>query len=432
MHKSILRLAIPNILSNLSVPLLGMVDTAMMGRMDEPVYLGAIALGSVIFSFLYWGFGFLRMGTTGLTAQAYGRGDHKETFMVLNRGLVIAGVGSIILIFSQLGIEYVSLRLLEASQEVEALTRSYFRIRIYAAPATIGLYAFHGWFLGMQNARYPMWLTLLVNICNICFNAVLVYEWEMKSDGVAWGTVLAQYVGLIAAILMFRHTYSMYLRYRDWSTLWRGPAIRNFFRVNADIFVRTMCLIFAFTYFTAASATLGENILAVNQILLQYFYLMSYGVDGFAFAAESLVGKYTGEGDRHKLVRVVKTLFVWGIGLGLLFSLSYLLIGESMLYVFTDQQTLIQAAQPYLFWLILIPFMGAIAFMWDGVYMGAIATRSMRNTMLVATIIVFLPVSYWGIKTASNHLLWLAMALLMASRALLLSAIAKRVIFRLS
>ncbi len=430
MHKQILRLAIPNILSNLSVPLLGMVDTALMGRMDNPLYLGAIALGSVVFSFLYWGFGFLRMGTTGLTAQAYGKKRNDETVMVLGRGLSIALVGSILLILLQVWIEPISFRLLAGGKEVEALAREYFRIRIYAAPATLALYAFHGWFLGLQNARYPMWLTLFVNICNIVFNMALIYGWGMKSDGVALGTVMAQYCGLIMAIGMLMYRYKYYLKH--WSLeLFRDTAdIRQFFSVNADIFVRTVCLIFTFAYFTSMAASLGSDILAANQILLQYFYLMSFGVDGFAFAAESLVGRFKGSSESEKLQQAIRGLVMWGMGIGIVFSLIYLLAGSSLLWLFTDQETVIHTAKEYVKWLALIPVLGAAAFMWDGIYIGATATRAMRNTMLLSTMVFFFPLAYGGVGIWGNHALWLSMAVFMASRSILLTLLSTREIFQ--
>jgi len=426
MHKQILRLAIPNILSNLSVPLLGMVDTALMGRMDNPLYLGAIALGSVVFSFLYWGFGFLRMGTTGLTAQAFGKKRHDETVMVLGRGLSIALTGSVLLVLFQVWIEGISFQLLAGGDEVEDLAREYFRIRIYAAPATLALYAFHGWFLGLQNARYPMWLTIFVNACNIVFNMVLIYGWGMKSDGVALGTVMAQYCGLIMATGMFIYRYKHYLNH--WSQdLFRDTTdIKQFFSVNADIFIRTVCLIFTFAYFTSTAASLGSEILAANQILLQYFYLMSFGVDGFAFAAESLVGRFKGSSESDKLQQAIRGLFLWGMGIGIIFSLIYLLAGSSLLWLFTDQEPVINTAKKYIRWLALIPVLGAAAFMWDGVYIGATATRAMRNTMLLATLLFFFPLAYWGVDLGGNHALWLAMAVFMASRSILLTLLASK------
>ncbi len=426
MHRQILRLAIPNILSNLSVPLLGIIDTALMGRMDDPVYLGAIALGSVVFSFIYWGFGFLRMGTTGLTAQAYGKSQSDDILALLMRGLCIAVGGSVILIIMQGAIESISFQLMAGEEDVETHAKSYFRIRIYAAPATLGLYVFHGWFLGLQNAKYPMWLTIFVNICNIIFNLVFIVGWGMKSDGVAWGTVIAQYFGLSLAFILFFYRYKSYLSYWDFRRLLDPTGIREFFHVNADIFIRTICLIFTFGYFTSTAASLGSDILAANQVLLQFFYLMSFGVDGFAFAAESLVGKFKGAAQSDQLKQVIQGLLIWGLGLGLLFSIIYLIAGPFVLFLFTDQALILETAREYVYWLALIPLLGAAAFMWDGVYIGATATKAMRNTMLLATGLCFFPIAYWGVDIWGNHALWLAMAVFMAARSVLLTVLAKK------
>ena len=426
MHRRILQLSIPNILSNLSVPLLGMVDTALMGRMESEIYLGAIALGSVVFNFIYWGFGFLRMGTTGITAQAFGKGDETESISVLARALIIAGMGSLALIVVQSPIESLGFGLIEGEENVKNLAREYFRIRIYAAPATIGLYAFHGWFLGMQNARYPMWLTIIVNILNIGFNVAFVYGWGMKSDGVALGTVLAQYGGLLLAIGLFMYRYGGLRKKLNLAQIRDTQALRHFFGVNADIFVRTMCLIFVFAFFTSKSSGISTIVLAANQILLQLFSLLSFGVDGFAFAAESLVGLYKGEGNTQKLKEVIRKLLYWGVGLGVLFSAIYGIAGSFFLALFTDQEAVLVEAKQYLFWMMLIPLAGSFAFMWDGVFIGATATRAMRNTMLVATFMVFLPAYYLTYSTWGNHGLWLAMLVFMIFRAVSLGALVPR------
>ncbi|MEM6264520.1 MAG: MATE family efflux transporter [Bacteroidota bacterium] len=431
MNKQILRLALPNILSNLSVPLLGMVDTALMGRMDAEEYLGAIALGGIIFSFVYWGFGFLRMGTTGLTANSLGTGDKQQVQYTLWRGLGVAAAGSVLVIGLQFPIEWISFWLIEGEPQVESLAADYFYIRIWAAPATIGLYVFHGWFLGMQNARFPMWLTIVVNVLNIVFNLMFVLGLGMKVEGVAWGTLIAQYGGLIMAIGLMKARYAHYLQTPRWAELWQGEALKRFFSVNLDIFIRTLCLIFTFAYFTAKASELGTLLLAANHVLLQYLMLMAYGVDGFAFAAESLVGKYKGQADREALREVISRLFKWGIGIGIAFSLLYALAGTPLLGLFTDQEEVISTASLYINWMILIPITAAVAFMWDGVYIGATATRPMRNTMVLATFGGFLPACEMGLMYVGNHGLWLAMAIFMVVRSISLSVLAKRWIFPL-
>ncbi len=418
MQRNILRLAIPNILSNLTVPLLGMVDTALMGRMGSEDYLGAIALGGLLFSFIYWGFGFLRMGTTGLTAQEFGKGDVLACSAMLGRALVIAVLAGCLLILLQWGIEYLSFYLLKGEESVEQLARAYFRIRIYAAPATIGLYAFTGWFLGMQNARFPLWIALWVNSVNILCNLFFVLVWDMDVRGVAWGTLIAQYSGFFFAIILFFRSYRAYFGIVPFPSLWESQALKNFFAVNRDIFLRTLCLIGSFGYFLSLSAEMGTIILAANQILLQYFSLISYAVDGFAFAAESLVGKYTGAGDKIQLNRAINYLNAWALGLGIIFSLFFGLSGDTFLTVFTDQIEIVETARPYVLWLVGLSILGALAFLWDGIFIGLTETQAMRNTMVIATFAVFVPIAYFGTESLANHALWLAMLAFVGARAL--------------
>jgi len=430
LNREILRLAIPNIISNISIPLLGMVDTALMGRLESKIYIGAVALGSIIFNFIYWGFGFLRMGTTGLTAQAYGRQDKQECSAILGCGLLLAFSLGILLIALQKLIAFIGFELIPGEKSVEHLAHSYFLIRIYAAPATLALFVIQGWILGVQNARYPMWLTIAVNMINIFFNVMFVYAAKMKSDGVALGTVCAQYLGLALAYWLFTKRYKSYSQGLNLSTLLHLQALKRFFAVNFDIFLRTTCLVFTFAFFTAASASLGSLILAANQILLQYISLMPYAVDGFAFAAESLVGRFLGARQPRKLRLSVTWLFIWGWGWGAFFALIYGLAGHYFLYVFTNQKAIIRTAQSYLWWMILVPLAGAVAYLWDGIYIGATATKAMRNWMLVATGAVFLPTYYLSINNLGNHGLWLALFLFMVARGLSLGLQSRKNIFQ--
>lgn len=429
MNKHILRLAIPNILSNLSIPLLGVADTAMMGRMDDSaLYIGAIALGSMIFSFIYWGFGFLRMGTTGLTAQALGRKDTQEISMILARALAVSVIGAIGLLLIQWPIGEWGFTLIKGDEAVKELGKSYYYIRIWAAPATIASYALHGWFLGMQNAKIPMYLTIGVNVLNIGLNFLFVFGMDMKSDGVALATVLAQYAGAIAAFIFFWMHYRKYLRHFDRTQLFQPEALGNFFRVSRDIFIRTLCLISVFTFFTNESSGFGKNILAANSILLQLFMVLGYGIDGFAYAAESLVGKYKGAQAWPDLKKAVKLLFVWGGGIACLGATAFLLFPLPLLHIFTQDSILLDTALVYLPWMIGVSLMGSFAFIWDGVYIGATATRAMRNMMLLS-VPVFFGTYYALLSTWGNHAIWLAMLLFMLSRAISLTWVANRNIF---
>ncbi|MFK7925662.1 MAG: MATE family efflux transporter [Bacteroidia bacterium] len=435
MNRTILRLAIPNILSNIAVPLLGLVDTALMGRMESEAYLGAIALGGIMFSFIYWGLGFIRMGTTGLTAQAFGRQDPAEGIAVLARALLVGGIATVILLILQLPLGEFGFRLLEAEAKgddielVKQLSREYFYIRIWAAPANIGLMALLGWFLGMQNARFPMILIVAVNLFNILFNFLFIYGFDMKSDGVAWGTVVAQYLGLTIAIILFAVRYREHLQYLKRETVLQMSKIKQFFSVNADIFIRTMLLVFSLAFVNAKSFALDDNTLAINAILMQYFLMMSYAVDGFAYAAESLTGRFVGEGSADQLRIAVKKLLIWGSSFGAIFALVYLAFGKAMLHIFTDQSDLIEAAAEYVPWLALIALLAPLAFVWDGIYIGATATKAMRNTMIIAVLFIFLPTYYLSIDSLYNHGIWLSMTVLMVARGALLSLSANKHIF---
>ena len=417
MNKQILRLAIPNIISNLSVPLLSTVDTALMGRQESAAYIGAVGLGAIIFNFIYWSFGFLRMGTTGLAAQAYGNADHQELSNIMGRAFIVVAGGTVLIWALQMPIALASFGLLEGSPEVEALAREYYNIRIWAAPATIGLYAMMGWFFGMQNAIYPMLLTILINTVNIVANLILVYHFGMKADGVALGTVIAQYVGLFAAFGLFYYKYSYYIKYFNRKKILEIEAIKRFMSLNANIFIRTFCLIFVLAFFTNQSAKQGDVLLAVNMILMQLINWMAYGVDGFAYASESLVGKYAGGRDMTNVKKTVRYSFAWGMLLAVGFSVAYFFGGKPLLWLFTDQENIVAAALPFMAWMAVIPLIATPSYMWDGIYIGMTASREMRDSMLIA-MLIFL-VSYFAFRFMGNDGLWLALVVFLAARGLI-------------
>ncbi len=432
MNKKVLRLAIPNIISNLSVPLLGVVDTALIGHLEEVYYLGALAVGSMIFNFIFWGFGFLRMGTTGLTAQAFGEENKTDSFMTLARALMVAGVLSIIILILQFLIIDLSFWLIDASPQVERFTRVYYSIRIYTAPAVLGMYAINGWFLGMQNARYPMIVTVALNLLNIGLDFWFIYGLNMNIAGAAWGTLIARYIGFGLAIFLLVY------RYRDWiasylhKKLLQLEPVKKFFLVNRDIFIRTLCLIFTFSFFTAKSAEFGNVPLAANTILLQLLLIVSYGIDGFAFAAEALIGRFTGSKKFKKLKKAAKYCFIWGLSIGFAASLGYALFSKSILHIFTDQQRVIQTAMLYFGWVVAGPLVSSFCYIWDGIFIGSTATVPMRNSMLIATLVIFLPTYYLTVAYLGNHAIWLALILFMVGRGAALTFYAPKYIFKTS
>ncbi|WP_430813261.1 MATE family efflux transporter [Carboxylicivirga sp. RSCT41] len=417
MNKDILKLAIPNILTNLTVPLLGMVDMHLMGYQDSSVFMGAVALGGVIFNFVYWGFAFLRMSISGLAAQAFGRKNTNEMAMMLFRGLFLALSAGVLLLLLQKGVAGLSLKILEGSPEVKQLAADYFYIRIWAAPLAISLMVINGWFLGMQNAIYPMVISVTINIVNILSSFFFVKLLNMKVEGVALGSVVANGVGFILSLILFLKRYSYILKEFNIKVILNKNGLLRFLDVSGDIFLRTLCIIVVFTFFTSKSAGTGDLILAANSALLQFLFLFSYFLDGFAYAAEALVGKFTGSKNITEVRRTVRYLFGWGAGFALLFVGIYGGLGKQILLLFTNQADVIEVAGTYLPWLIILPITGFSSFIWDGIYIGATASRLMRNTMLLATVVFFS--LFYALKAdIGNHALWLAMNCFMLGRGL--------------
>lgn len=425
MNKEILRLALPSIITNITVPLLGMVDVAIVGHIGNASYLAAIALGTMVFNLIYWGFGFLRAGTSGLTAQAYGAEDKTEYLNVLVRGLTIALSVAAILIVLQRPIALCCQHLIHSSFDTLAMTLTYFYIRIWAAPATLGLYVLKGWFIGMQNAKTPMWIAIILNIVNIICSLVFVFGFHAGIAGVAWGTVIAQYSGLAMALLMwFVHYGKLRHEIRIRESLKAHEMVR-FFKVNADIFLRSLCLIAVFTFIPYISAEMGDEVLAANTLLMQLFTLFSYIMDGFAYAGESLVGKFVGAKDNRSLRESIRKLINWGIGLSALFTVLYAFCGKWILGILTSDADVIATAMQYMLWTIFVPFAGFAAFIYDGIYIGATASRAMRNVMFVATSAFF--IFYFLLhKPLQNTGLWIAFLIFLVLRGSLMAIFASR------
>lgn len=429
LNKSILKLAVPNIISNITVPLLGLVDMALMGHLGDEKYIGAIALGGVIFNIIYWSFGFLRMGTSGFTAQAYGERNNEKAITVLARALLVAIIAAAFILLLQAPIEWLSFLLIGGSDAVETLAAEYFRIRVWAAPATISIFALSGWFLGMQNAHYPMFISILINVVNIACSFLFIFVFGMTSDGVAWGTVVAQYTGLVLALILLMKKYKNLFGLLRRDMLIDLKEMLHFFRVNSDIFLRTLCVISVFTFFTSRSASTDDTILAVNSLLLQFLMFYSYFIDGFAYAGEALTGKYVGARKQLQLKKLVRTLFAWGGGLTLLFSGVYYFGNHLILNALTNQQAIIEAAKPFLPWVVAIPIMSTASYIWDGIYIGATASRGMLYSMLGSTML-FYPLYFLLVEYMGNHALWLAMIVFMAGRGLFQTIIAPKYLFK--
>ena len=418
MNRRILHLAIPSIVSNITVPLLGLVDVTIVGHLGATAYIGAIAVGGLLFNILYWNFGFLRMGTSGLTSQAYGRKDKDAEIRVLVQAVSVGLFSALVMLILQYPIERLAFRLLDTSAEVEQYAVTYFRICIWGAPAVLAQYGFTGWFIGMQNSRYPMYIAIVMNVINIVCSSCFVFLFGMKVEGVALGTVVAQYSGVMMAWGLWFYNYKELRGRITFKGSLQLIAMRRFFAVNRDIFLRTLCLIGVTTFFTSTGARQGDVILAVNTLLMQLFTLFSYIMDGFAYAGEALSGRYVGACNLVQLKRAVKALFGWGIGLSLVFTLLYGIGGENFLGLLTNDTIVIETAGHYFYWVLAIPLAGFAAFLWDGILIGATAARFMLWAMLVASGSFFV-IYYCFSGTTNNHMLWLAFLVYLALRGIM-------------
>ncbi len=409
------RIAAPMILSNISVPLLGMVDTGVTGHLESSVYLGAVAIGSTIFSFLYFGMNFLRMGTTGIAAQSYGADDNDGLRVALGQALIVSLVIAIAILLFQAPIGRIALTLLGGDAETQAHAATYFSIRVWSAPGTLANFALLGWFLGLQNARVPLLMFLTINITNIVLDLLFVLVLGMKVDGVALASVIAEYSGLLVggvfAIAALRS------RAGHWpvARLTNLSAYKPFFSVNANLFVRTMTLIFTFSFVTAQGARLGPTILAANAVLMNFQNLTALGLDGLAHAAEAMVGRAVGRKDHQALRHTVSLTLRWSLIFAAGFTLIYLLAGPMIVRILTDLPDVRGTAMLYFPWVVVLPLISVWCFLYDGVYVGMTRAREMRNIMLVSTFLVFLPVWYVT-RPLGNHGLWLALLVFLASR----------------
>ena len=447
--RQILLIALPSIVSNITVPLLGMIDVAIVGHMGSPVYIGAVAVGSMIFNLVYWLFGFLRMGSSGLTSQALGRRDLSEVIRILVRSTMIAFTIALLLILLQIPMKWASFALIGPTADVLPYAETYFFIVIWGAPAVLGLYSLSGWFIGMQNTRFPMFISIMQNVVNILTSLTLVYGFGMKIEGVAWGTVIAQYAGFIVALgLLFRYYGRLFGG--GWKveggrrlpsalkqfSLHLSPSTLHQFQINRDIFLRTLCLVAVNLYFTSAGARQGAVILSVNTVLMQLYLFFSYFMDGFAYAGEALGGKTYGAKNFAAFHETLRRLWMWMLVVTVGYTLLYMVGGRWIVSLLTDEPQVLEVSREYLWWAWLIPAAGCVAFIWDGVFIGITATRGMLVSSFLSAL-VFFAISHISFlfppfcvpsvasvlrPSASfleNHFLWLAMIVYLAMRGIL-------------
>lgn len=440
--RQILKIAVPSIVSNITVPLLGMIDVAIVGHMGSAVYIGAVAVGSMIFNLVYWLFGFLRMGTSGMTAQAFGRRDLPEVTRILVRSAAVSLTIALLLIALQVPLRWLMFWLIGPTQDVAPYAADYFRIVIWGAPASLGLFCLMGWYIGMQNTRIPMFISIMQNVVNIVASLCLVYGLGLKIEGVALGTVVAQYAGLAVAVgLLARYYERLFQGALSEVQGTRIPLCRklvshlvpftsylDFFTVNRDIFLRTLCLVAVNLYFTSAGARQGAVILSVNTVLLQLYLLFSYFMDGFAYAGEALGGRYYGARNGTAFHETLRRLFGWMLIVTAAYTFIYVIGGMQIVRLLTDEPEVREAARQFIGWAWLIPAAGCVAFIWDGVFVGVTATRGMLVSSLLAAVLFF---AVYGVTAGvmGNHGLWLAQVSYLAMRGVVQTVWYKKKIF---
>lgn len=437
LNSQILRLAIPSILANITIPLVGIVDTAIVGHIANATYIGGIAIGTMLFDLLYWNFGFLRVGTSGMTAQAYGRGDGVECARLLTQSVSIALIGAAVLWLIQWLFVTAVLAIVPCSIEVAAFAREYFFIRIWAAPATLSLMAFKGWFIGMQDTVSPMITDIVVNVVNMTVSYVLAVYTPLEALGVAYGTLVAQFTGLLLALVICMFKYKTVMRevvrqLCDKAIKLLGDKeMKRFMSLNANLFVRSLCFMVVYVGFTSLASQYGDVELAVSTIMMKLFMLFSYFVDGFAYAGEALVGKEYGASrslasSPHRLVRIVRLLFAWSLGVGLLFTLLFAIWSEECYLAMTNDMEVLSRLGDYTLWLIAMPLVSTLAFMWDGVYAGATAGKQIRNAMIYAALgfVTCYLATYWWLGIQGLYIAYFAH---LVARVVYLTAAWKRV-----
>lgn len=414
-HRQVWSLAWPMILSNITVPLLGLVDTAVIGHLPDPKYLGAVAVGAMIFSILYWSFGFLRMGTTGLTAQALGNNDYNQSRLLLAQSLVLAGVIGLLIVIFQYPLIETALTLVGAEPAVTAEARLYSNIRVFGAPAVLANYALLGWFLGNQNTRIPLLLLVVTNLLNMLLDLIAVYGLGMQAEGVALATVISEYASLILGTVLMLRMLAKQAGTTPWQQLKSVSAYYHLININRYLFVRTLVLLLTLAFFTSQGAQQGTTILSANAVLLNFFLIISNGLDGFAHAAEALSGKFYGAKDRKGFHRIISATLSWSLISALLFTLLFWLGGELIISLLTNITAVRLAAAEYLPWIIFLPLIAVWSFLTDGIFVGTTQVKAMQNTMLLSVFAVYAPVWYLS-QPLGNNGLWLAFLSLFVAR----------------
>ena len=422
MNRRILAIALPSIVTNITVPLLGLIDITIAGHLGRTEYIGAIAVGAMMFNLIYWNFGFLRMGTAGMTAQAFGRGDHKGAAHVLLRAVSLAAAIAAAILVLQVPLQWLLLGVIDPSPEVTDFAEQYFYICVWGAPAMLIDMAIKGWFIGMQDSRTPMFMAIGINVANLVISLSAVFLFDMGFRGIPAGTVAAEYAGMAYGIAVIVRRHRHLLHHLDLRNTFATGEMRRFFGINSDIFLRSACLMAVNLFFVSVGARSGDVTLAVNALIMQLFTLYSYFLDGFAFSGEALAGRYAGAHDRKSLHSCIRHIFGWGAGVAALFTMAYAFGAEFIFGLITDNTAVVAAALQYHWWCVAIPVAGMAGFVWDGVYIGLTATREMLITILLSCLTFF--ALYFAMPASmGNDRLWLAFVAYLAMRGLSQTAV---------
>ncbi len=414
-HKSVLRIAVPIMLSNVSEPLIGVVNTAVVGRLPEPHFIGAVTVGALIFSFLFWGFGFLRLSTGGLSAQATGAGDSDALSLVFWRSFVLAlGIGLLLLLLGP-WIGPMAVKLVGGSADVTREAQVYFSYRIWSAPAALCNFAIMGWFIGQGRASIAFVVQLVLNISNMILSIAFVLGLGMTTDGVGLAVVIAEYTAVALGLVLVLATLRKSGGAPSLSNVFHSKPFTALIAANTDIMIRTFCLVFAFAWFTSRGAKQGDIVIAANSVLLLLFDVAAFLIDGFAYASEALVGQAIGARDRTRFSKAVKLTTLWALVFGILFSVIIWIWGEPLIALMTTNDDVRRMAATFLPWAALTPFLGTICFQFDGIFTGAMRTKDMRNMMLLS-LLIFLA-SWWVLEPRyGNHGLWAALCIFFVVR----------------
>ncbi|OFY30709.1 MAG: hypothetical protein A2X17_08105 [Bacteroidetes bacterium GWF2_41_61] len=425
MNRRILKLAGPSILANITVPLVGMVDLAIAGRLGDAASIGGIAISTMLFDLLYWNMGFLRVGTGGYAAQAYGRRDFSDAFRVLVQAVGTAVLAAMFIWAIQLVYLESAFLIIDCTPQVESLAREYFFIRIWAAPATLSLFAFKGWFIGMQNTISPMVVDVTVNVLNLILSVIFGIGLKMGIPGIALGTLLSQYIGLIVALTLMYVYYKKLFHYINVKASLKLKEMKKFFVLNGNLFLRSTSLLLVYSGFTSIAARYGDNLLAVSTIMMKLMLLYSYFIDGFAYAGEAITGRLVGAKELNMLKKAIRVLFIWTFIIAIVSTFVYAFAGEPIFRLMTNNSDVLLSAKTYLPWLLAVPVLSCVAFILDGIFIGATASVAIRDTMLLSAASFF--ISYFMMESFMGlHALYLAYMVHLVVRTVMMSLLMKR------